>query len=128
MLIDWVFSVWALSAQLGFGRLPLMQGYAVVAEDRAEIERTTVLLLLTTAGPVRSVPSPAPSPDFDANLVTPGVWGFTITAVIMVVVILLIIDMVRRIRRVNYRAEIRQRLEDEAAAASGTAPAPPVQN
>jgi uncharacterized protein HemY len=53
----------------------------------------------------------------DATLVTPGVWGFVITAAIMVVVILLIIDMVRRIRRVNYRAEIRQRLEDEAKGA-----------
>ena len=65
-----------------------------------------------------ATPSPAPSPNVNADLVTPGVWGFVITAVIMVVVILLIIDMVRRMRRVNYRAEIRQRLEDEAAAAS----------
>jgi uncharacterized membrane protein YcjF (UPF0283 family) len=61
----------------------------------------------------------------DPTLVTPGVWGFVITAAIMIVAILLIIDMVRRIRRVNYRAEIRQRLEDEAAAASdGPATAP----
>ena len=67
-------------------------------------------------GPFTSVPSPAPSPKVDPTLVTPGVWGFVITAAVMVVVILLIIDMVRRMRRVNYRAEIRQRLEDEAAA------------
>ena len=59
-------------------------------------------------------PSPAPKPKIDATLVTPGVWGFVITAAIMVVVILLIIDMVRRMRRVNYRAEVRQRLEAEA--------------
>jgi hypothetical protein len=32
--------------------------------------------------------------------------------------------MVRRLRRLNYRAEIRQRLEDEAAAASTTPPTP----
>jgi len=51
----------------------------------------------------------------DPTLVTPGVWGFVITAAIMVVVILLILDMVRRMRRVNYRAEVRQRLEDEAS-------------
>ena len=57
----------------------------------------------------------------DPTLVTPGVWGFVITAGIMIVAVLLIIDMVRRIRRVNYRAEIRQRLEDEATAASGAA-------
>ena len=64
---------------------------------------------------ITATPSPAPSPNVNADLVTPGVWGFVITAVIMVVVILLIIDMVRRMRRVNYRAEIRQRLEQEAA-------------
>jgi uncharacterized protein HemY len=76
-----------------------------------------VLWQLLTAGPFTSAPSPAPSPNIDSDLVTPGVWGFVITAVIMVVVILLIIDMVRRMRRVNYRAEIRQRLEDERAGA-----------
>ena len=68
--------------------------------------------LLTAAQ--AATPSPAPSPNVDADLVTPGVWGFVITAAVMVVVIVLIIDMVRRMRRVNYRAEIRQRLEDEA--------------
>lgn len=94
-----------------------MQGYAVVAEDRAGIERHTVLWQLITA-----TPSPVPSPNVNEDLVTPGVWGFVITAIVMVVVILLIIDMVRRMRRLNYRAEIRKRLEDEAAAASATAP------
>lgn len=64
---------------------------------------------------ITATPSPEPSPNIDATLVTPGVWGFAITAIVMVAVILLIIDMVRRMRRVNYRAEIRQRLEDEAA-------------
>jgi hypothetical protein len=72
-----------------------------------------VLWQLITAGPFTSVPSPTPSPNVNADLVTPGVWGFVITALVMIAVILLIIDMVRRMRRVNYRAEIRQRLEDE---------------
>ena len=76
-----------------------------------------MLWQLITAGPFTSVPSPAPSPNVNADLVTPGVWGFAITALVMIAVILLIVDMVRRMRRVNYRAEIRQRLEDEAAAA-----------
>ena len=84
-----------------------------------------MLWQLITAGPFTSVPSPVPSPNVDEDLVTPGVWGFAITAVIMVVVILLIIDMVRRMRRLNYRAEIRQRLEDEAAAASAPSAAGP---
>lgn len=74
-----------------------------------------MLWQLITAGPFTSVPSPEPSPNTDATLVTPGVWGFAVTAIVMVAAILLIIDMVRRMRRVNYRAEIRQRLEDEAA-------------
>ena len=62
-----------------------------------------------------------PPPKVDPTLVSPGVWGFVITAAIMVVVILLIIDMVRRMRRVNYRAEVRQRLEAEASTEEPTA-------
>ena len=74
-----------------------------------------MLWQLITAAPSTAAPSPAPSPNLDDTLVTPGVWGFVVTAVVMVVVILLIIDMVRRMRRVTYRAEIRQKLEAEAA-------------
>jgi len=51
--------------------------------------------------------------EFDPNSVTPGVWGFVLTFLIMVVVVLLVLDMVRRIRRVNYRAEVREQLEAE---------------
>ncbi len=69
---------------------------------------------------VDATPSPIPTSNVADDLVTPGVWGFTITVLVMVAVILLIIDMVRRLRRLNYRAEIRERLEQEAAAASGT--------
>lgn len=56
---------------------------------------------------------PAQEDEFDPNLVTPGVWGFVLTFLVMVVVTLLILDMVRRIRRVNYRAEVRRQLEVE---------------
>jgi hypothetical protein len=52
--------------------------------------------------------------EFDPNTVTPGVWGFVITFLIMVVVVLLVLDMVRRIRRTNYRIEVREQLEAEA--------------
>jgi len=69
-----------------------------------------------------ATPSPVPTSNISDDLVTPGVWGFVITALIMIAVILLIIDMVRRLRRLNYRAEIRQRLEDERAAASTPPP------
>ena len=54
-----------------------------------------------------------PSDEFDPDTVTPGIWGFVLTFVIMVVVVLLVLDMVRRIRRVNYRAEVREQLESE---------------
>jgi len=53
--------------------------------------------------------APAPNPD----LVTPGVWGFVVTFGFAVVVVLLIIDMVRRIRRVRYREDISRRLDAE---------------
>jgi hypothetical protein len=59
-------------------------------------------------------PTPAPSPsDFDADSVTPGVWGFVLTIAVILAVVVLIVDMVRRIRRVNYRAQVREQLERE---------------
>jgi hypothetical protein len=67
-----------------------------------------VIWLLLTASPV-----PTPTPGFDEDLVTPGIWGFVLTIGVIIAVILLIIDMVRRIRRVNYRAQVRERLEAE---------------
>ncbi|MEO7349585.1 MAG: hypothetical protein ABIW32_06990 [Terrimesophilobacter sp.] len=60
-------------------------------------------------------PTPTPEPDFDLNSVTPGWEGFAITAAVVIVVILLIFDMVRRIRRIRYRAEVRERLAEEVA-------------
>ncbi|MBK4347278.1 hypothetical protein [Lacisediminihabitans changchengi] len=54
---------------------------------------------------------------FDEDSVTPTWVGFAFTFGIAVAVILLIIDMTRRIRRTRYRAEIRERLENERAAA-----------
>lgn len=51
--------------------------------------------------------------EFDPDTVTPGIWGFVVTFALMVVVVFLILDMVRRIRRTNYRAEVRERLEVE---------------
>ena len=41
----------------------------------------------------------------------------------MAVVLLLVLDMVRRIRRVNYRAEARERIEAEEREANGGADA-----
>ncbi len=61
-------------------------------------------------------PSPVPTSGVDADLVTPGVWGFVVTFLLVVVVVLLIIDMTRRIRRVNYRAQVREQLAAEQLA------------
>ena len=47
-----------------------------------------------------ATPSPTPTPKIpNADLVTPGVWGFVITLLIAVATILLIWDMMRRVRR-----------------------------
>ena len=45
------------------------------------------------------------------NSVTPGVIGFVMTFGVMIAVLLLVIDMVRRVRRVRYRQEIADRLD-----------------
>ena len=65
-----------------------------------------------------TTPAPAPSPSLREGLsqdqVTPGLLGFLLTAFIVVLTALLIVDMVRRIRRVRYRAQV----EEERAAAA----------
>lgn len=69
--------------------------------------------------------------EFDESVVTPGVLGFVVTALFAVAVILLGADLVRRIRRNQYRAEIQEELAAEIAerdaaengAAGGGAPA-----
>ena len=71
--------------------------------------------------PAASVVVLAAEEEFDPNDVTPGVEGFVITFVIMLVVLLLVLDMVRRIRRVNYRAEVREQIAAEQAAADDAA-------
>ena len=70
-----------------------------------------------------TVPTPAPVPtsQVDDALVTPGVWGFVITFLLVVAVVLLIIDMTRRIRRVTHRAQVREQLELEQLAAEAAA-------
>jgi hypothetical protein len=54
-----------------------------------------------------------PDPNFNENSVTPGWVGFAITFLVAAAVVLLCIDLVRRIRRVRYRGEIREQLEAE---------------
>ncbi|MEO7018513.1 MAG: hypothetical protein ABI130_00200 [Leifsonia sp.] len=60
-----------------------------------------------------ATPAPTPSGTPNDDQVTPGYVGFLVTFFIAVAVVLLILDMVRRIRRVRYRAEIAEKLDAE---------------
>lgn len=71
-----------------------------------------------------STPTPLPSIQVDPELVTPGPWGFIVIAVIALAAIVLIWDMLRRIRRARFRAEVREQLDAEEAAARGEDPEP----
>src|SRR6478752_2723795 len=75
---------------------------------------STVHSLLTA---LATSPSPALRPGLDQDQVTPGLLGFLLTAFIVVLTAVLIVDMVRRIRRVRYRAQV----EEERAAADESA-------
>jgi hypothetical protein len=65
-----------------------------------------------------------PDPDFDPNTVTPGVVGFLAFFFIALATLLLCLDVVRRIRRTTYRAEIKARLDAEVAARDADPSAP----
>ncbi|MET0673120.1 MAG: hypothetical protein ABWY37_06470 [Microbacterium pygmaeum] len=60
--------------------------------------------------------TPTPTPAVDPNLVTPGPWGFVVIAVLALVVVALIWDMMRRIRRGRVRADITEELDAEQLA------------
>ena len=57
----------------------------------------------------------APIDDPTQTFYSPGVLGFVFTFGLAAIVIFLIIDMVRRMRRVRYREEIKAKLASEAA-------------
>ena len=54
-----------------------------------------------------------PAIEVDPNSVTPGVVGFVVTFVVAGAVLMLILDMVRRVRRVRYREERNAKLDAE---------------
>lgn len=55
-----------------------------------------------------------PAIEVDPNSVTPGVVGFLATLFVAMGVVVIIVDMTRRVRRVRYRAEIVEKLDREA--------------
>lgn len=56
--------------------------------------------------------------DINPDDVTPGVIGFVFTALFAFAVILIGIDMYRRVRRMQYRAEVQAEIEEELAGES----------
>jgi hypothetical protein len=73
-----------------------------------------LVLAVTVATPV-----PSPSADFDPNVITPGPLGFAAIALVTIAVLFLILDMVRRIRRVRYREEVREQIRREQETTDG---------
>ncbi|MDR7081259.1 hypothetical protein J2X01_000536 [Arthrobacter ginsengisoli] len=80
---------------------------------------SSLIVLATTPAPT---PTPSLRPGLSQDQVTPGLLGFLLTAFIVVLTALLIVDMVRRIRRVRYRAQVEAERAG-AAANEGTQPA-----
>jgi hypothetical protein len=62
-------------------------------------------------------PAPSETADPASTFYSPGTLGFIMTFFVSAAAIALIFDMVRRVRRVRYRAEIEAKLEAEVAAA-----------
>lgn len=60
--------------------------------------------------------TPSPSMTVNPDVVTPGFIGFAAVALVAVVVVFLVIDMLRRIRRAGYRADVNEQLDAEAQA------------
>ncbi len=60
-------------------------------------------------------PTPTETTDPANTFYSPGTVGFLAVAFISGAAILIILDMVRRVRRVRYRAEIQEKLAAEAA-------------
>ncbi len=60
-----------------------------------------------------------PAIEVDPNSVTPGVIGFVVTFAVMIAVVFLVLDMVRRVRRVRYRSEIAEKLDGATPPAEG---------
>lgn len=64
-------------------------------------------------------------PEIDPSSVTPGLEGFLATLFVVVLVIFLIRDMVKRIRRVRYAGEVEQtRAQQQSGTSDAPAPEP----
>ena len=59
--------------------------------------------------------TPTSTADPATTFYSPGTVGFLAVAFITLAAVLIVVDMVRRVRRVRYRAEIQEKLAAEAA-------------
>ncbi|HKU10687.1 MAG TPA: hypothetical protein VJQ61_05600 [Sinomonas sp.] len=75
------------------------------------------LLLALSATPAPS-PSGTLRPGLTDDQVSPGIWGFLATAFVVLITILLIVDMVRRLRRVRYRSQVAEEREGQTVEAN----------
>jgi hypothetical protein len=73
-----------------------------------------LLLSLNTFAPKNELIDPLNDPN--KVYYSPGVIGFLAVFLMMIAVTFLVIDMVRRVRRVRYRSEIQEKLAGEASA------------
>ncbi|MEF2978270.1 hypothetical protein [Subtercola sp. YIM 133946] len=71
-----------------------------------------------------STPTPTVDPTYNPDTVTPGIIGFIITLGVALGAVVLIIDMVRRIRRINLRQQAKEKVDAEVAAAAAAAARP----
>ena len=76
-----------------------------------------------------TAPTPTPMPAYtgDPDKITPGILGFAAIFFVALATVFLIVDMNRRIRRTRYRAEVQERLREEAEtkSVSGVKPKAP---
>ncbi|MEZ2372185.1 hypothetical protein [Arthrobacter sp. RCC_34] len=76
-------------------------------------------LLVQLANDPSPSPLPGLKPGLTQDMVTPGLLGFLATAFIVIIMAFLIVDMVRRIRRVRYRGEVAEAAEQDGTQQDG---------
>lgn len=66
------------------------------------------MILLATTDPAVPTPGGGLRPGLSEDQITPGLLGFVVTFSIVIIMFFLIRDMVKRIRRVRYRAQVEE--------------------
>ena len=79
----------------------------------------TLIAQLASLGGLIPLAADAETEQFDPNRVSPGVGGFLVIALLAVALFFLGLDLVRRLRRAKYRAEIQAKLAVELAERQG---------